>query len=188
MHYQDIIRNRRSIRNYEDRTVPTSIIMDIVQEGTYAPSSGNEQPWHFIIVKDKALMRQLSDEAKAILLKRITSNPTDYASKYKAMLENPTYNIFYNAPSVVYILGDERQKNMRINCTLAASYLMMSATNRGLGTCWINFATFIHSSHLISELGIPDGFTIVAPIIMGYPTKVPSIPKRKEPSIIKILS
>lgn len=64
---------------------------------------------------------------------------------------------------------------------------MMSAASKGLGTCWVNFGTEIHAPELINELGIPDNSTIVAPIILGYPTKISVAPKRKDPEILKII-
>ena len=65
---------------------------------------------------------------------------------------------------------------------------MMAATSRGLGTCWVNLGTEIHAPDMVSELGIPDNHEIVAPIILGYPEKIPSAPKRKEPEILRIIS
>ena len=90
-------------------------------------------------------------------------------------------------PSVIFIIGQRNLKNMKINCTLAASYLMMSAAVSGLGTCWINFATAIQSPETLNELGIPDDCEIVAPIIIGYPVAIPAVPSRKEPDILKII-
>ena len=84
-------------------------------------------------------------------------------------------------------MGENDVKNLQLDCTLAASYLMMSATSKGLGTCWINFAKEITDSDLLLETGIPENHTIVAPIIIGYPEVVPSIPKRKEAQILKAI-
>ncbi|WP_432666678.1 nitroreductase family protein [Wukongibacter baidiensis] len=187
MNYEELLLKRRSIRNFIDKAVSNEIIMKVIKESIYAPSSGNEQPWKFIIVNDKLLMKRISDEAKRNILKRIELNPNDYAKKYEKMLRDENYNIFYNAPSMVFIIGEKNLKNMKINCSLAASYFMMSAASRNLGTCWINFATDIKSSEMLSELGITDDFEIVAPIIVGYPAKIPDMPIRKEPEILKVI-
>jgi len=89
---------------------------------------------------------------------------------------------------VLLILGYSHLKNLYIDCSLAASYLMMAATSRGFGTCWVNLGSEIHDPEMINELGIPDDYTIVAPIIIGYPEKIPPIPKRKQPEILKIIT
>jgi len=65
---------------------------------------------------------------------------------------------------------------------------MMAATSRGLGTCRVNLGTEIKNPELIKELGIPENSQIVAPIALGYPTKIPSAPKRQEPKILKIIN
>ncbi|WDV46918.1 nitroreductase family protein [Clostridiaceae bacterium M8S5] len=187
MNYDELLIKRRSIRKFKNEAVSNEIIIEMINESIYAPSSGNEQSWKFSIVSDIKLMKKISDEAKINILKRIELNANDYAKKYKEMLSNINYNIFYNAPSVVFIFGDKKLKNMIINCSLAASYFMMSATSRNLGTCWINFATEIKSPYLLKELGISENFKIVAPIIIGYPEQIPHIPSRKEPEIIKII-
>ena len=183
MNFEALLLKRRSVRNYEDRAVSNETIKAVIKESTYAPSSGNEQPWKFIIVNDRLLMEKISDEAKKNILKRIVLNPNDYAKKYEKMLMNENYNIFYNAPSVVFIIGERKLKNAKINCSLAASYFMMSAASRNLGTCWINFATEIESPDLKKKLGITNKDIIVAPIALGYPEGIPKAKKRKKPNI-----
>ena len=86
------------------------------------------------------------------------------------------------------ILGSTHLKNLYVDCALAAGYLMMAATSRGLGTCWVNFATEIQDPELKQELGIPDDCTIVAPMALGYPEKIPAAPKRKDPDILAIVA
>lgn len=187
MNYADLLLKRRSIRNYQEKAVANEIIMEIIKESTYAPSAGNGQPWKFIVINDRALMQEISDEAKKNILDRIAANPNDYVKKYQKMLMNDQYNIFYNAPAVVYIIGEKKLKNMPVDCALAASYFMMSAVARGLGTCWINFARHISSPELLNKIGFPKNHEMIAPIIIGYPAQIPTMAKRKEPEIIKIL-
>ena len=153
-----------------------------------APSAGNEQPWRFVLVNDKEMIKRISDESKKNILARITADPDDYAKKYERMLQKESFNVFYNAPCLVMILGSTHLKNLYVDCALAAGYLMMAATSRGLGTCWVNFATEIQDPGLKQELGIPEDCTIVAPIALGYPEKIPAAPKRKDPDILTIVA
>jgi len=186
INFEELLIKRRSIRKYTEEKVPDETLMKIIEDAACAPSSGNEQPWKFIVVKNKSLMKKISDDAKASLLARISKNPDDYAKKYENMFLNESFNIFYNAPALVFIIGDKSLKNTVINCTIAATYLMMSAVNNGLGTCWINFATAITSQKLLNELGISKNDIIVAPIIIGYPDGIPDMPDRKKIEIINI--
>ncbi len=185
--FDDLLKNRRSIRHFKETPVPTDTITSIIQDSTMAPSSGNEQSWQFIIVKDRSIMKDISQDCKNSILSRISRNPDDYAKKYETLLSKNEYNIFYNAPSLVFIMGTKRIKNSEINCCLAASYFMFSAIKHGLGTCWISFGKFICDDTIKQKLGITHDHFIVAPIILGYPEKIPPMPPRKPADIIKII-
>jgi len=186
-HFRELLIRRRSVRNYEDVAPPQEVLLELIRQATYAPSSGNEQPWKFIIVCDRSLMDRLSNDARTNLLAEFRANPGNAARKYESMLSNPEFNIFYNAPSVVFIVGDASRRNMEINCTLAAGYFMLAAAARGLGTCWIHFARFISDHGLLDEIGLPKDHAIVAPIIVGTAKKLPDMPRRHDPDIVKII-
>jgi len=66
--YTELLKKRRSIRDYEDKEVSIETIKEIIRESCLAPSSGNGQPWQFIIITDKAMIKTLSDESKRSLL------------------------------------------------------------------------------------------------------------------------
>lgn len=187
MNFSELLKNRRSIRNYKDDPVPYNIVNDIINDSVLAPSAGNEQPWKFIVVNNKVMIDRISAECKKNFLERIATNPNDYAKKYEKMLQNESFHIFYHAPAVVFIIGETRVKNLVAACALAASYFMLSATSKGLGTCWVNFGTAIDDLQLKDELGITENQKIVAPLALGYPVKIPAIPARKEPQILKTI-
>lgn len=188
MEFEEMLKCRRSIRRYQDKSVSMEAVKEMIKESTLAPNAGNEQPWKFITVNNKKMLKRMSDESKKNILARIAANLDDYAKKYKGMLENESFNVFYNAPCLVIILGPSNLKNLYVDCALAAGYFMTAAASRGLGTCWVNLGAEIKDPGMIRELGIPDNCTIVAPIILGYPEKIPSVPKRKEPEILKIIT
>ena len=49
----DVIKTRRSIRSYDDRDVPETLIENVIGAAMLAPSAGNQQSWHFIVVRDR---------------------------------------------------------------------------------------------------------------------------------------
>ena len=188
MTFSEVLLKRRSIRKYLEKPVDIDLLEDIIQESTLAPSAGNEQPWKFIIVQKPHLLHEISEECKKNLLARIAGNPNDYAKKYERMLQNEAFNIFLQCAMSFIDPGEEQFQKSSIDCTLAASYLMLSAATKGLGTCWINFAKEITNPVLLDQIGVPENHTTVAPIIIGYPAIEPKPPKRKPPVILKILS
>lgn len=186
--FTELLKNRRSIRDFEDKAVPLEIIRDIIKESCLAPSAGNGQPWRFIIVNDKDLIKRLSDDSKKNILSFIEKNPDTPSKKYETAMRNPDFNVFYNAPSLVYIVGSKETRNLYVDCSLAACYFMFGASARGLGTCWVGLGTSILDPDLLNLMGMPEDHKIVAPLIIGYPKNIPNIPERMEPRILKTIA
>ncbi len=184
----DLLKTRRSVRNYQDKDVSLDLLMEIIQDACLAPSSGNRQTWRFIVINDRETIGRLSEESRSNLVAELDSNPSSYVQRYEAALRNPEFNVFYNAPSLVIICGDKRSHSLEVDCALAASYFMLSAAARGLGTCWVDLGSRIEDPGLLEEIGLTDDQAIVAPIIVGYPKAIPAIPHRNEPIILKTIS
>lgn len=77
MDLSEVFKNRRSVRQYQDKPVPVNIIQSILNDSILAPSAGNGQPWKIIIVNNKEMINRISDKCKKSLLQRIASNPND---------------------------------------------------------------------------------------------------------------
>ena len=188
MEFQELLKNRRSIRDFQEKEVPVDTIMDIIRESCLAPSSGNGQPWQFVVINRKETMKRLSDESKKNLLSDIAQNPESLVKKYEEILRNGDFNVFYNAPCVVYIIGPRDHRLLDVDCSLFACYFMLAAAARGLGTCWIGLGTNVRNPEIRREIGIPEDCRIVAPIIIGYPKSIPEPSARNKPRILKVVS
>ncbi len=185
--FKELMKKRRAIRDYEDRSVPFSLIREILIDACEAPSGGNRQPWAFSVVTDRKLIRRLSDESKKNLLEDMKAIRSPILRMYRPILSDENFNVFYNAPCLIYITGPKEMHSAVSDCSLAAAYLMLSAAERGLGTCWIDLGSSIKDQNLLDELGIPDDHRIIATIILGYPGSIPEKPPRNEPRILKII-
>jgi nitroreductase len=186
--YFELLKKRRAVRDFEEKDVPLEIINEMVKESCLAPSAGNGQPWGFIIVKNRDMIKSLSDDSKKTLVSTIEQNPDSPLKKYEAILRDPGFNVFYNAPCVVFIVGPRQLKSLYVDCALAASYFMFSASARNLGTCWIGLGTSIADPELLGLIGLPDDYKIVAPLIVGYPKNIPELPERLKARILKTIS
>jgi nitroreductase len=188
MTFEELLKNRRSIRDFQDKEVPLKMIEEILQESTLAPSASNNQPCRFSIVHCKNTIKALSDESKTNLLDDYAKNKTSLNPAYVDVLKDENFNVFYNAPCVIFVIGSTSVGSLDVDCALAASYIMFSAASRGLGTCWIALGSQIRDPKTRSLLGIPDGCRIVAPIILGYPKAIPAASERHAPQILRVIS
>jgi len=182
----DALRTRRSIRKYREDQIPDQTLRELLELATWAPSGMNSQPWVFAVVQDREYMRRLSDEAKALMLARLKDFPK--LERYRRIMTNPDFNIFYNAPTLVLIYGDTGVLTYKYDCSMAALNLMLAAWDRGIGSCWIGFATATCDSPAVKDkLAVPADHQAVAPVILGYPQTVPSWGKRNAPRIVSWL-
>jgi nitroreductase len=182
----EAITGRRSIREYKRESIDEKTIRRLIEAATRAPNAVNQQPWTFTVVRDQALLNQLSRDAKAYML---TTMPADMAAgarsdHFRTMLADPAFQIFYHAPVLILISGNAPGSWIAEDCALAAENLMLLAFSLGLGSCWIGFAqSYLNTPGGKHALGIPDSWVPVAPIIVGSPRAQPGAVPRKEPEI-----
>lgn len=141
MHVEDAIRIRRSVRAYEDKNIEDALLVKILEAGRLAPSAMNLQPWHFIVVRDTEKRKALS------------------AGRFAGFLKE--------APVAIVGCADKKrsQKWCVIDTTIALQNMVLMATAEGLGTCWVGS---FDEAKVKSLLKIPEDYTVVAIIAMGY--------------------
>ncbi len=177
MELREAIYTRRSTRDYTDEPVSETVIRDLIDAAIQAPSAVNAQPCTFCVIRDKALLRTISREAKAHVL---TTTPVGLMPhRFGEILNDPNFNIFYNAPALILISTVADIPWAIEDCALAAENLMLAARGAGLGSCWIGFAqSWLGLSEGKALLKMPAAYKPVAPIIVGHPkTPPPPIPR-----------
>ena len=166
----EAIQNRRSIRSYQTREVPEDTIEEILDLTRYTPSAMNGQPWRFVVIRDREIKNRLGE----IKRDRCPEEKKAYAASY-----------LKNAPVVVAICVERSRSYDRPieNGVLAAGYLMLAATARGLGTVYLS-AYRDEDPELAREvtslLELPDDTFPVALIPLGFAAEEPS-PKNLRP-------
>jgi nitroreductase len=183
MDFQELLIKRRSVRNFQKKDVPIDVVREIVREACMAPSARHTQPWKFIVINDRDMIKKLSDESKNNILADMADAPDSPHKPYEAALMNERFNVFWNAPCLILIYGPNEHDFLDCDCSLAAAYLMFSATEKGLGTCWIGLGGHIRDPQLREEIGLTEDDRIIAPIILGYPKSIPEPRERKEPEV-----
>jgi nitroreductase len=110
----DFIKERRSIRAFQDKQIPEKEIEMILEAGRWAPSASNRQPWEFIVIKDKDILKKIA---------RVTG-----------------YGWFIGEASfAVAIVGKPRRSQnwYVVDTSLVSMNMMLMAWSLGIGTCWI---------------------------------------------------
>ena len=164
-----VLKGRRSIRNYQAQAVPEEVLNLILEAVQWSPSWANTQCWEVVVVKDPEIKRRLQE----------TLSPGNPATR--AMLEAPAVLVlcgkqgisgFYKG-QVTTKLGDW----FMFDLGLATQSLCLAAWNLGLGTVVVGL--FDHNL-AAAVLGVPEGYELVAMLPLGYPAKQPAAPKRRE--------
>lgn len=176
MELLDAIRSRRAVRDYLPDAVVQSVLEELIEAATWAPSAINEQPWSFTVVRDQALLDRISGEAKRHVLSTMWR---DLEPRLLDHLGSPAFQIFYHAPALILISAVAAGPWAVEDCALAAQNLMLAARDKGLGTCWIGFAQrWLATPQGKRLLGLPDTCVPVAPVIVGHPKSAAPTPAR----------
>jgi len=148
MEFESVIKTRKSIRDYSDKPVEDEKIDFLLDCARLAPSWANRQCWYFIVVKDKKSIEELS---KTSIINRWLKN----------------------VPVIIVACGDPRHSGSRndinyfiVDVSIALEHLVLAATDKGLGTCWI--AGF-NEKKVKEILLIPGNIRVVALTPLGYP-------------------
>ncbi len=176
---------RRSVRSYETRKVDMSIVRTLLEAAVRAPTAIHQEPWGFVVIEDKQLLQRLSDQAKPLFLAEVRQHATEHTKHLLDTFDKPDFNIFYDAGTLILICGRTSTSFYTADCWLAAENLMLAACAMDLGTCVIGSALpVLNMPEVKGELKISKDFSVVAPIILGYPREKIAPTSRKSPIIL----
>jgi len=183
MEVLEAIRRRRAVREYTDRPVGRATIDELLAAAVQAPSAVNQQPWAFVVIQNRDLLRQYSDRSKEYWARTMSGDAS--WEHLRGLIVDPTFRIFYDAPALIVICARPGGLNPAEDCCLAAENLMLAAHALGLGTCPIGLARpWLNLPETKQELGIPEQYAPVFPVIVGYPRGEVSSPGRNAPEVL----
>ncbi len=165
----EVIKERRSIRKYEEKDVPEEVLNSLFEVAGWSPSWANTQCWELIAVRDMALKESLKE---TIFPKNPATNAITQAPVLLALCGKLKSSGFYK-DIVTTKFGDW----FMFDLGLFTQTLCLAARNLGLGTVIVGL--FDHDKAK-SILKIPEGYELVVLIPIGYPAKISSAPKRRE--------
>ena len=178
----DVFQKRRSVRNYTASPVPKEHIEKIIDAARMAPTAGNQQPWKFLIIRDRNKLNALEEACIANSLVRYKSqqNPSeDEMNEYEESIRGYYKNVFL-APVFIVVLVETQSKWSSYNKhdgPLAAGYLMLAARALGYGTVY--FTDSITEEVTKRVLRIPDRYERICITPIGIPEEWPKKPPKK---------
>ncbi len=164
MQLLDAIHTRRSIRKYLDKPVPAEMIETVIRAGMAAPSAGNQQPWHFIVITDRAKLDAIPD-----------------FHPHSAMVRQ--------TPVAILVCGDPDGKKYPAfwdqDASAATQNMLLAARDLGLGTVWVGvFPDSGRMDGFRKLLTIPEHIIPFALIPMGWPDATFEAKDRFRPELI----
>ena len=153
MDLMDGIMERRSIRSYRDEPVEDEMIEDILKAAMMAPSAGNEQPWQFIVIKNREIIQKIPSV-------------------------HPYAKMVLDAPVAILVSGDmtlARHGEFWIqDCSAAVQNLLLAVHAKGLGSVWLGvFPREDRVVGLRKLLDLPNHIVPFALMPIGHPTQKP---------------
>jgi nitroreductase len=176
----DVFKSRRSVRSFTQDTIPEADIVKIINAARMAPTSGNQQPWKFFVIRDKDKINLMKQKCVEGRLRRDSSTWKGMTSEQHAALLKSKMDNYYSAPVYIIILTDNHSTYPDYNHwdgPLAAGYLMLAARALGYGTVFITDA--IPESITKEVFNIPDTYTRVCITPLGVPAEWPKGPEKK---------
>ena len=160
MDVETIIKTRRSVRVFSDKPVEKEKLEALGLAAIWAPTGGNAQPWHFIIITRKETIK---------LIKTISPGLLGDPQAVIAVLADKQYN--------VRKMGSIGETLALMDCSMAAENIMLRAWDLGLGSCAVRS---FNQKALREVLAVPEHISVELLITLGYPGHEPAPPPRKE--------
>ncbi|MBB6215924.1 nitroreductase [Anaerosolibacter carboniphilus] len=145
----DAILSRKSIRKYKDIKVSDEIIEELLKAGMAAPSAGNEQPWEFIVLRDKEIMKKITEV-------------------------HPYSKMLLEADVAIVVCGDESKEVYKgfwvQDCSAATENILVAVEEKGLGAVWLGVYPMEDRVDAIKEiLNLPSSVIPLSILPVGYP-------------------
>ncbi|MCX6709991.1 MAG: nitroreductase family protein [Candidatus Woesearchaeota archaeon] len=140
----DIIKGRRSVRQYSNKPIDKEILRELVDTARLAPSANNIQSWEFVVVTERKMLREISEKA--------------------------TWGKFIKDAAAAIIVSGKRDNSYIVeDCSAATENILLAAKAFGIGSCWVAGYKKEYSEEIGKMLELPKGIVIVSIISLGYP-------------------
>ena len=179
----EFIKSRRSTRKFKDKMIPQEKLEQIIEAGRYAPSGGNSQTTHFIVVKNREVLQTLAE-----LVQKEFSKMEVTDGMYKSIVNSinaskkGNYVFHYNAPVLIITANRKEYGNNIADCACALENMMLMANALDLGSCWINQLKWLNENPVIlgylTGLGLKADERVYGALALGFADTEDGLPVR----------
>lgn len=179
----EAIRTRRSTRRFSDKRIEQKKLETIIEAGRYAPSGGNSQTCHFIVVRNKEVLAKLAELAQAAFAKmEITAGMYKSIANSIRASKNGNYVFHYDPDTLIIVANQKDYGNNIADCACALENMMIAANELDLGSVWINQLKWLNEDETLLEyertLGLEENERIYGALALGYPGTEDGLPCR----------
>ena len=190
---ENLLKNRRSIRNFENREISSEILKKILKWGESAPRAHNSDGFELIVIQNPDLLKQIEaalvnglvdlmntlrdKDKKQQLIAEFGETKVNTWRKMlpelrfiTAKINDGSLNLLHNAPALIIACSDKLQIQTDISAQLLLHQLSLGACYNGLGSCRLGFIMIVdeYSSRIIELLDINSTLMIAGALVLGY--------------------
>lgn len=164
MNFIDTLLTRRSIRKYTSEHVTDEQIEQVIKAAMFAPSAGNQQTWHFVVIREQETFNKI-----------IEFHP------FAQMLTQASVAICVCADLSI----ETKQGYWMVDCSAATENLLLASHSLGLGAVWLGiYPRPERMEGLKNLLNLPETVEPFSLISIGYPAEEKKLPNRFKPERI----
>jgi len=169
------LRSRRSIRQYKKEKIAKETVMKLLDIARFAPTGCNSQGLSYIVIENDEKLKRVTEATIEWLEKQLADN-VEWVKPFAGLPE--VYRkqgidvVLRNAPSIIVAIAPQGFSMAHDNARFSLEYVELYAISMGLGTCWAGFVEIAAASQykpLLEALQIPEEFTAVGAMMLGYP-------------------
>lgn len=163
------IYERTSVRDFRNQEISKELLYHIIEAGTYAPSSGNMQPWEFIVIDD--------DQSKEMAVSSTFSGYYTKSASHQQWIRTAPIVLLIctNLKRTASRYGRLAEKWASIDTANAVQNILLTATANGLVGCWVGG---IDEQQIKEYFNLPSYVNPIGLLPLGYPNKK-TLPKHK---------
>lgn len=166
------IKMRRSTRKFKEEQIKDQELEAVLEAGRYAPSGGNNQSSHLIVIQNKDILRELTG-----LVEQEFRKMEVYDGMYKSIKgsilasKKGGYDFSYSTPTLIVVTNKKGYGNAMADSACLLENMMLAAESLNLGSCWINQLHWLDDNTeircFLEKLGLSDEETICGALAVG---------------------